>query len=60
MNLKQGCNVFLPVGQYMEIKELGYKLNMPYVELIREGVSLVLRKYQKKDKCKVGSNCDGN
>ncbi len=49
MNLKQGCNVFLPVGQYMEIKELGYKLNTPYVELIREGVSLVLKRYKKNE-----------
>jgi hypothetical protein len=48
MELKQSCNVFLPVGQYMEIKELGYKLNTPYVELIREGVSLVLKKYKRR------------
>lgn len=57
MNLKQGCNVFLPVGQYMEIKELGYKLNMPYVVLIREGIEMVLEKYQRKEGRKNGSRC---
>lgn len=58
MNLKQSCNVFLPVKQYEEIKELGHKQGIPYSELIREGVSLVLNKYKRKDNCKVRSNCD--
>ncbi len=58
MDLKQSCNVFLPVKQYEEIKDLGHKLSIPYSELIREGVSLVIRKYQKKDNCKIGINCD--
>ncbi len=60
MELKQSCNVFLPGRQYQEIKDLSYRLNIPYSELIREGVSLVLRKYRKKDDCKVESNCDEN
>ncbi len=49
MNLKQGCNVFSPVRQYGEIKELGHKLSIPYLELIREGISLVLKKYKRKE-----------
>ncbi len=44
MDLKQSCNVFLPVKQYGEIKELGHKLSIPYSELIREGVGLVLKR----------------
>ncbi len=48
MDLKQSCNVFLPVKQYGEIKELGHKLSIPYSGLIREGVSLVLKKYKRK------------
>ncbi len=52
MDLKQSCNVFLPVKQYGEIKELGHKLSVPYSELIREGITLVLRKYQRKESCK--------
>ncbi len=58
MELKQSCNVFLPVEQYGEIKELGHKLSIPYSELVREGVGLVLRKYKRKDNRKTGSNCD--
>ena len=50
MNLKQSCNVFLPVKQYGDIKELGHKLDIPYSELIREGVDLILRKYQREEK----------
>ncbi len=49
MNLKQSCNVFLPVKQYGEIKELGHKLSIPYSELIREGVSLVLKRYKRNE-----------
>ncbi len=48
MDLKQSCNVFLPVKHYGEIKELGHKLSIPYSGLIREGVSLVLKKYKRK------------
>ena len=58
MNLKQSCNVFLPVKQYGEIKELGHKLSIPYSELIREGVGLVLKRYKRRDSHNVGSNCD--
>ncbi len=50
MDLKQSCNVFLPVKQYGDIKELGHKLDIPYSELIREGVDLILRKYQREEK----------
>ncbi len=49
MNLKQSCNVFLPVKQYGEIKELGHKLSIPYSELIREGVDLVLKKHKRNE-----------
>ncbi len=55
---KQSCNVFLPVGQYGEIKELGHKLSIPYSELIREGVSLVLKKYKRKESNKGGIQND--
>ncbi len=54
MKLKQSCNVFLHVEQYGEIKELSHKLSIPYSELIREGITLVLRKYQRKESCKDG------
>lgn len=50
MELKQSCNVFLPVEQYGEIKKLGHRLSVPYSELIREGVCLVIKRYKKKDK----------
>ncbi len=50
MELKQSCNVFLPVKQYGEIKKLGHKLSIPYSELIREGVNLVLKKHKKDAK----------
>ncbi len=49
MELKQSCNVFLSGRQYKDIKELGYRLNVPYSELMREGVGLVLRKYKRKE-----------
>lgn len=49
MDLKQSCNVFLPVKQYGAIKELGHKLSVPYSELIREGVDLILIRYKKKE-----------
>ncbi|MCP4255630.1 MAG: ribbon-helix-helix domain-containing protein [Candidatus Scalindua sp.] len=49
MELKQSCNVFLPVEQYGEIKDLGHRLSIPYSELIREGVRLVLKKYNRKE-----------
>lgn len=50
MELKQSCNVFLPVEQYEEIKKLGHRLSVPYSELIREGVCLVIKRYKRKDK----------
>ncbi len=52
MNLKQSCNVFLPVKQYGEIKELSHRLSIPYSELIREGVDLILRRYKRKEELK--------
>ncbi len=58
MNLKQSCNVFLPVKQYGEIKELGHSLSIPYSELIREGVGLVLKKYKRKENNKEESRND--
>ncbi len=48
MDLKQSCNVFLPVKQYEEIRELSHRLSIPYSELIREGVSLVLKRHKRK------------
>ena len=53
MELKQSCNVFLPVEQYGEIKKLSHKLGIPYSELIREGVGLVIKRYKRKDKVEV-------
>ena len=53
MELKQSCNVFLPVEQYGEIKKLSHKLSIPYSELIREGVGLVIKRYKRKDKVEV-------
>ena len=53
MELKQSCNVFLPVEQYGEIKRLSHKLSIPYSELIREGVGLVIKRYKRKDKVEV-------
>jgi hypothetical protein len=55
MDLKQSCNVFLAVKQYEEIRALGHRLSIPYSELIREGVSLVLKRHKKKDKRKVAN-----
>jgi hypothetical protein len=49
MDLKQSCNVFLPVKQYGEIKKLSHKLSVPYSELMREGVDLVLKRYRRKN-----------
>ncbi len=49
MELKQSCNVFLSGKQYKGIKDLGYRLSVPYSELIREGVSMVLKKYKRKE-----------
>ena len=56
MDLKQSCNVFLPVKQYEEIRALGHKLSIPYSELIREGVSLVLKRYKRKDYMEINNN----
>ena len=49
MEFKQSCNVFLPVKQYGEIKKLSHKLSVPYSELMREGVDLVLKRYRRKN-----------
>ena len=46
MIVKQNVNIFLPIDMYRSIKALGHQLDMPYVKLIREGISLVLEKYQ--------------
>jgi hypothetical protein len=48
MDLKQSCNVFLTEEQYREIKKLGFTLNIPYSQLIREGVDIVVEKYRNK------------
>ncbi len=48
MDFKQSCNVFLPVKQYEEIKNLAHRLNVSYSELIREGVTLVLKRHKGK------------
>jgi hypothetical protein len=47
MTVKQNVNIFLPLSMYRSIKALGHQLDMPYVQLIREGISLVLEKYQE-------------
>ncbi|MFQ5964678.1 MAG: ribbon-helix-helix domain-containing protein [Candidatus Scalinduaceae bacterium] len=52
MDLKQSCNVFLTGKQYKGIKELSYRLNIPYSELVREGVNIILRKYRNKQDSK--------
>jgi hypothetical protein len=52
MDLKQSCNVFLPVKQYEEIRDLSHRLSIPYSELIREGVRLVLKRHKRKNKRK--------
>ena len=48
MVIKQGVNIFLPIKQYKAIKKLAYKLEVPYVTLIREGICLVLDRYREK------------
>ncbi len=48
MIIKQGINIFLPLEQYKAIKRLAYNQDVPYVTLIREGVSLVLDRYREK------------
>lgn len=60
MDLKQSCNVFLPVKQYEEIKELGHKLSIPYSELIRQGISLVLRKYKRRENYEDSNSHNGS
>jgi len=54
MNMMQSCNVFLRAKQYGEVKKLSHKLNIPYSELIRKGVDLVLKEYKTKNV--IGSN----
>ncbi len=46
MTVKQNVNIFLPLDMYRSVKELGHQLDIPYVQLIREGISLVLEKHQ--------------
>jgi hypothetical protein len=46
MIVKQNVNIFLPIEMYKSIKRLGQDLDVPYVQLIREGISFVLEKYQ--------------
>ena len=56
MDLKQSCNVFLPVEQYRKIKELSHKLSIPYSELIRDGVSLVLKQHKRTNSMENNKN----
>ena len=56
MELKQSCNVFLSGSQYKEIKELGFRMSIPYSVLIRQGVDLILNKYKEKEKHKDGKH----
>ncbi len=46
MTVKQNVNIFLPLNMYKSIKALGHQLDVPYVTLIRQGIDLVLEKYQ--------------
>ncbi len=60
MEYKQNVHVLLPIEKFEELRELGHKLTLPRSELVRKGIDLILRKYQKKDSCKVESNYDEN
>ena len=52
MQYKQNLHVLLPVKEFEELRELGHKLSCSKSEIVREGVGLVLRKYQKKENLK--------
>jgi hypothetical protein len=49
MGLMKSFNVFLDGNQFQGIKALGHLQDRTYSEIIREGIKLVLRKYQKKE-----------
>ena len=51
-------NVFLDGEQYRGIKELGHKQDRTYSQIIREGISLVLKKYKRKESNKGETNSD--
>jgi hypothetical protein len=40
-------NFFLPVDKYDELRSLCVKLDLPRSELIRQGVSMILKKYKE-------------
>jgi hypothetical protein len=46
MTVMQNVNIFLPLDMYRSVKALGHQLDMPYVKLIREGISLVLERHK--------------
>ena len=45
MIVKQNVNIFLPIDMYRSIKALGHQLDMPYVKLIREGISFTCKNH---------------
>ena len=44
--LKQSVNVFLSEAHYRGLKKISYEQDIPYSELIRDGVAFVLRRYK--------------
>ncbi len=58
MGLMKSFNVFLDGDQYKEIKELGHLHDRTYSEIIREGISMVLKKYGRKSNKKTRVNGD--
>jgi len=40
-------NFFLPANKYDELRSLCVKLDVPRSELIRQGVSMILKKYKE-------------
>ncbi len=60
MQYKQNVHVLLPIEKFEELRELGHKLNLSRSRLVREAICMLLKKYRKKDGCKVESNCDEN
>ncbi len=58
MQYKQNVHILLPAEKFEELRQLGHKLNFSRSKLVREAINLLLKKYRKKDNCKMGSNCD--
>jgi hypothetical protein len=46
---KHNINFFLPVDKYDELRSLCVKLDIPRSELIRQGVSMILKKYREDE-----------